>query len=60
MVEIDRHFKATIILERFKQIQIDFPDGNYFISDIEAKNKLELPRSCDNWPLKNEIFCQTF
>lgn len=33
---------ATIILERFKQIQIDFPHGNYFISDIEAKNKLEL------------------
>ena len=38
----DNHIIATIILERFKQMQIDFPHGNYFISDIEAKNKLEL------------------
>jgi hypothetical protein len=33
---------SKMILNEFKQNQIHFPYGHYFISDVEAKNKLEL------------------
>jgi hypothetical protein len=39
---IDNKTRSTIILNIFRQIQLDFPYGHYFINDISAKKKLEI------------------
>lgn len=42
---LDNHARAKIILEQFRNLPLEFPFGHYYISDKDAKIKLERLRN---------------